>query len=62
MDPATILAAIGGISQLITLIGNIKKNAQATAAWTDEESAAVDAAWNEQIKSHAWLTDEEGGK
>ena len=54
-----VIAAIQAGEKILDFVQKSRDNAKQTGAWTDEESAAVDAAWAGMVAKKAWKTDEE---
>jgi len=54
MDPATIAAAIGGVTELIKLINAARARARTTGEMTEEQDREFDAKLEAAFKADHW--------
>lgn len=54
MDPATILAAISGVSEIVKLINSARARARANGELTEEQDAEFDRKMEEAFKQDHW--------
>jgi hypothetical protein len=54
MDPATILAAISGVTEVVKLINSARARARANGELTEEQDAEFDAKLEAAFKQDHW--------